>query len=107
MRFCNKAWPTLALAGFISFAAEPGPTFHAGLNSALEAAAADKSPVLVIVSAAGTRSAREVDQALTAENLKKIGNVKIASVNTDLNPDVAQKFSVTILPAFILLGPDG
>ena len=111
MRFYSKRRFALALA-LIAFAshlhaADAKPTFHASLNAALEAAAAEKTPVLVIISAAGTHSAREVDQALSGDVLTKLGNLKIANLNTDLNPGIAQKFSVTVLPAFILLGPDG
>jgi HEAT repeat protein len=112
MRFCSKRTLILIFAALTacappSFAADAKPTFHASLNAALEAAAAEKTPVLVIISSAGAQSAREVDQALSGETLNKLGALKITHLNTDLNPGLAQKFSVTVLPAFILLGPDG
>jgi len=107
---------TLTLGFLLSFsaaAAEPAstnaqPTFHPSLAAASEAASADQALVLLDFSAewCGPCKAMKKNTFPAKEFVEGAGAVRIAVVDIDANPKMAQSFKVSAVPTLVLLTPD-
>lgn len=84
------------------------PTFHASLAAASEVAAADQALVLLDFSAewCGPCKAMKKNTFPAKEFVEGAGAVRIAVVDIDANPKMAQSFKVSAVPTLVLLTPD-
>src|SRR6185503_9324824 len=87
---------------------QPKPTFHPTLAAASEVAAADQSLVLLDFSAewCGPCRAMKKNTFPAKEFVEGAGAVRIAVVDIDANPKMAQSFKVSAVPTLVLLTPD-
>jgi len=100
-------------ASFSVGAAEPPstnaqPTFHPSLAAASEVAAVDQALVLLDFSAewCGPCQAMKKNTFPAKEFMEGAGAVRIAVVDIDANPKMAQSFNVSAVPTLVLLTPD-
>lgn len=94
-------------------AAEPAstnarPTFHPSLAAASEVATVDQALVLLDFSAewCGPCKAMKKNTFPAKEFVEGAGAVRIAVVDIDANPKMAQSFKVSAVPTLVLLTPD-
>ena len=108
-----ELWILSFCASFSVGAAEPPstnaqPTFHPSLAAASEVAAVDQALALLDFSAewCGPCQAMKKNTLPAKEFMEGAGAVRIAVVDIDANPKMAQSFNVSAVPTLVLLTPD-
>jgi len=90
-------------------AAESGPTFHATLGAASEAAAEDGSLVLLIFGAEWCPPCKLLKETTLAssEFREQAGPLRVVESDVDADPATARSFKVSAIPDLVLLTADG
>ncbi|HUR56802.1 MAG TPA: HEAT repeat domain-containing protein, partial [Opitutaceae bacterium] len=111
LRLYVAAWIVVAFT-FAAVGAEvtaARPTFHASILAASEAAAADKSLVLVILGGDWCPPCQAMRKNVLngSEFLAKAGRLRIAEIDVQANPKAAEDFAAESFPTLVLMTAEG